>query len=97
MIAFSFAEFGSDVAATIAAECSGAKSMARGLDMNLSVRIFTGAFAVLGIMRRKRIGEIRRLDVSRLWAQGVTAKKHATYENVAGAAGIADLIAKRAR
>ena len=72
----------------------GLRSMARDLGYDFRIHILTDASAAVGIVRRRRLGRIRHLDVTDLWVQEQIRHKELTVEKIARADNLADALTK---
>ena len=69
----------------------GMRSIARGLGMELSIRLHTDSAAAKGIMLRRGLCKMRHLEVGFLWLQEAVPTKHLYVFKCRGAENPADL------
>ena len=77
-----------------AAQALGMRSIGKDMGAEIPSLLLTDASAALGIVRRRGLGRIRRLDVTDLWIQEQVRSKEMDIQKVAGADNIADALTK---
>ena len=73
-----------------AAQGIGLRSVARDLGLEFSIKVLTDAAAAIGIVRRRGLGKVWRLDVTDLWLQERVRMKDLEIDKVDGTVSMAD-------
>ena len=77
-----------------AAQAIGLRSIAKDLNIQLTLDILTDATAAIGVCRRRGLGKIRHLHTADLWVQDRVRQKDFTLTKVDGKNNVADILTK---
>ena len=67
-----------------AAEGMGLQNVGRDLNTELSIHLYTGSSAAMGMVARKGMGRVRHIEVGELWIQDAVKQRKTTVSNVKG-------------